>query len=79
LTGYSIKKNKYWLRINISGRGSFEWKKYPAGKHFLIGHEDGYLGGVVVDASWAKSNTLAYTNNSVILYDKNGVKTSEVN
>ena len=53
-------------------------KTIPAGKHFLLGNEGGYTGPTTLDAAWATSNTLAYTDNSILLYDTNGAKVAEV-
>ena len=55
-----------------------EGKQIPAGKKFLLVNESGYTGNVAADATWASSNTIAYTNNGLVLYNAEGVIMEEV-
>lgn len=79
LTGWSIKKKSstgsespLLVASRLSG------KIIPPRSYFLAVNEGGYMGSVSPDVGWAKSNTLAYTNNAVILYDTAGGKVEEV-
>jgi hypothetical protein len=47
-------------------------------KYFLIANDGGYAGSVPADARWASSNNIAYTKNSVFIYNPNGEKVDEV-
>ncbi len=58
--------------------GRMEGKVINSKSHFLLSNEVGYNGSVVPDATWAKSNTLAYTNNSVTLLNEKGEAVDEV-
>ena len=79
LTGWSIKKKtSSGSESTLASASRLEGKSIPTGKKFLMVNEGGYKGGVAGDASWARSNTLAYSNNSVVLYDGNGNKIDEV-
>ncbi|KKQ22690.1 hypothetical protein A2999_01135 [Candidatus Wolfebacteria bacterium RIFCSPLOWO2_01_FULL_38_11] len=79
LTNWTIKK--------ISSTGSessllvalrLEGKIIGAGKYFLAANEGGYSGQVAADVFWATSNTLAYSNNAIILYNGNSEKVEEI-
>ncbi len=75
LTGWSIKKKtSSGAESTLVSASRLEGKSIPPGKRFLLINEGGYKGGVPGDASWPKSYTLAYTNNSVVLYDGNNNK-----
>lgn len=79
LSDYSIKKKtSSGSESTLVSSARLQGKSIPAGKHFLISHDEGYAGSVTPDATWAKSNSLAYTNNAVILYSATGAKVSEV-
>jgi len=79
LTGYSIKtKSASGSESALVSAARLQGKSIPAGKHFLIVHDSGYQGSVAPDATWAKSNGLAYTNNAVVLYNSSGAKVTEV-
>ena len=79
LTGWSIKrKSSSGSENSLLVATRLQGKTAQPGKHFLATNETGYSGSVAPDVSWATSNTLAYTNNSVILYDAQGAKVEEV-
>lgn len=80
LTGWSVKK-----KTSIgSGESPLVAAYRLLGKivqpahYFLLGNDGGYQGSVALDASWAHSNTLAYTNNSVVLYNGSGGRVEEI-
>jgi hypothetical protein len=79
LTGYSIKKKtSSGAESSLVATSRFEGKVIPAGKHFLITHDGSYAGAVAGDITFPASYSLAYTNNTVLLYDANNQKISEV-
>lgn len=79
LTGWSIKKKtSTWKEEPLVTAVRLKEKSIPAGKYFLIANDGGYAGAVTPDATWAKSNTLAYTSNSIVLYDASGNIIEEV-
>lgn len=79
ISSYSIKKRTAsGNESSLVSASRLIGKSIPAGRHFLIAHDSGYRGSVVSDATWAKSNDLAYANNTVILYNGSGVKITEV-
>ncbi|MFH0890666.1 MAG: lamin tail domain-containing protein [Candidatus Liptonbacteria bacterium] len=79
LTGWSIKKKtSSGSESTLVSAIRLEGKFVSSGRKFLIVNEGGYKGKVASDATWAKSNTLAYTNNALVLYDPNGNKIDEV-
>ncbi|MDI6733906.1 MAG: lamin tail domain-containing protein [Patescibacteria group bacterium] len=79
LTGWNIKK-----KSSTGSESSFvvasrlQGKIIPAGKYFLLANETGYNGSVVADVFWPSSYTLAYTSNTILLYDTSGGKTEEI-
>ncbi len=79
LTGWSLKKKtSSGAESSLVSASRLEGKRIPAGKRFLIVNDGGYRGPVEADARWATSNTLAYTNNAIVLYDGNGNKVEEI-
>lgn len=79
LTGWSLKKKtSAGTESTLVSATRLEGKKVPANDYFLLTNEVGYDGGVAPDVAWPKSYTLAYTNNSILLYDSNNQKTEEV-
>ena len=79
LTGWSVKKKTSTGNESpLIASSRFEGKIIPAGRHFLAANEGGYSGAITADIGWAKSNTLAYKDNAVVLYDANGGKIEEV-
>ena len=78
LTGWSIKKKtSSGAESTLVSASRLEGKSIPAGKKLLLANEGGYKGSTPTDIGWPKSYTLAYTNNSVVLYDANGNKIDE--
>lgn len=79
MTGWSIKK-----KTSTGTEGSLvtatrlEGKSIAVGKYFLIANDSGYTGGTAPDVTWAKLNTLAYTSNSIVIYDNLGNIVEEV-
>lgn len=73
LSGWNIKKKTNTAKIStLVSASRFEGKTIPANGYFLIGREGGYNGNISADAFWAKSNTLAYENNTLLLFDSTG-------
>lgn len=79
LTGWTIKKrSSSGAESSLVVSSRLDGNKMLAGKYFLIVNEGGYNGTVSSDAVWAKSNTLAYTNNTIIIYNGNGEEIEQV-
>ncbi len=79
LTGWSVKKkSSTGSESSLVASSRLEGKTIGVGKYFLLANEGGYTGTVPADALWAKSNTLAYTNNAIALYDANGATVEAV-
>lgn len=79
LTGWSLKKKtSSGAEYALVAASRLQGKVVNPNSYFLIGNEGGYSGSVSPDATWATSNTLAYTNNTVLLYNSNGVIIEEV-
>jgi hypothetical protein len=73
LSGWSVKKKTNSAKIStLVSSSRLEGKTIPANSYFLIGREGGYGGNVPADALWAKSNILAYENNTLLLFDSAG-------
>ncbi len=80
LTSWTIKKkSSTGTESSLLVASRMSGKSIGANKYFLAVNEGGYTGSVTPDVSWAHSNTIAYTNNAVILYDASGTKIEEVN
>lgn len=78
LAGWSVKKRSSTgseSSLVVSSR--FEGVTIPAQKHLLLANQGGYNGAVVADILWPASYTLAYTNNSLVLYNQNNEKIDE--
>ena len=79
LTGWTVRKRTAsGTEYALVAASRLEGRSIPAGKHFLLANEGGYAGSVAPDAVWATSNTLAYTSNTVVLYDAAGQVAAEV-
>ncbi|MGC9603110.1 MAG: lamin tail domain-containing protein [Minisyncoccia bacterium] len=78
LTGWSVKKkSSTGSESSLVAASRLSGKIVNPGKYFLLGNENGYQGSVGLDVAWPSSYTLAYTNNSVVLYN-NGIKVEEI-
>ncbi len=78
LTGWSIKKkSSSGSESSLVATSRLSGKIIQPNHYFLLGNETGYQGSVSLDVAWPSSYTLAYTNNSVVLYN-NGSKVEEV-
>ncbi len=80
LTGYSLKKktstgNNEDLFVSSV---HFRNKIIPANGYLLLADIEGYSGSVSADISWPQSYALAYTNNTLIFYNVDGVKMEEI-
>mgnify|MGYP001597435978 CR=1 FL=1 len=70
LTGWSVKKkSSTGVESTLVSESRLNGKIIPANKHFLLARENWYDGPVVADVLWASSNSLAYENNSVVIYN----------
>lgn len=49
------------------------------GRYFLTANDTGYTGSIPPDVKWPSSYTLAYTNNSIEVYNNLGEKIEEIN
>lgn len=79
LTGWSIKKkSSTGSESTLVAMSRLEGKSILAGKYFLLAHEEGYTGAVSPNIWWPKSYTLAYTNNSILMYDASGAVIDQV-
>ncbi|MBI2515133.1 lamin tail domain-containing protein [Candidatus Wolfebacteria bacterium] len=79
LTGWALKKKtSSGSESNLLNAASFSGI-IPAQGFFLIGHED-YAGSKTKDLSYSNnSNPLAYSNNTILLYDQNSRVVDEIN
>ena len=78
LTGWSIKKkSSSGSESSLVAVSRFSGKIIQPSKYLLLGNETGYQGSVSLDVAWPSSYTLAYTNNSIVVYN-NGAKVEEV-
>ncbi|MDO8584638.1 MAG: lamin tail domain-containing protein, partial [bacterium] len=79
LTGWSLKKKSSTGNESaLVAASRLSGKRIGAKSFFLLGNDGGYTGSVAVDASWARSNTIAYENNSVVLYNVSDENVDEV-
>lgn len=73
LTGWTLKKRaSTGSESSLVVAARLESKIIPVGRYFLLANDSGYTGTVAPDATWAHSNTLAKSNNAVILYTPDG-------
>jgi hypothetical protein len=78
LTGWYInKKTASGKEDNLVARARFQNKNIFPGQYFLLVHDGSSFGGGAPDLIWAKSNTLAAKNNTIILYNASAVKVDE--
>lgn len=78
LTGWTIKKkSSSGAESPLLVASRLQGKSIGPGKYFLAANEN-YNGPIAADVMWAKSNTLAYTSNSIALYDASSTKIDEV-
>ena len=79
LTGWSIKKkSSTGNESSLVASSRLEGLSIKPLSYFLIGNEGGYRGSVVLDANFATSNTLAYSNNGIVVYNQEDIKIYEV-
>ncbi len=79
LTGWTIKKkSSTGSETSLVAVSRLEGKVIPAGKYFLLAHEEEYKGSVSPDVWWPKSYTLAYINNAIVIYSADSQKVEEV-
>ncbi|MBI2592555.1 MAG: lamin tail domain-containing protein [Candidatus Colwellbacteria bacterium] len=81
LTGWSIKKkSSTGNESSLVVASRLKGKAIPAAKYFLLAREGGYSGGAVPDVWWPTSSAyaLAYTNNSIVVYDSSGSFIEEI-
>jgi hypothetical protein len=79
LTGWSIKKRSSSGGFSsLVSASRLQGKSIAPKSYFLIGNEGGYTGSPLLDAGWAKSNTLAYAQNSIVLLSPLGEQVLEV-
>ncbi len=73
LTGFTLKKKTSTGNESVLVVAKhFEGKIMPPGGYFLLVNSEGWLGSPQPDVLWPSSNTLAYTNNGISLYDGTG-------
>lgn len=76
LSGWTIKKkSSTGSESDLVTASRLNGKTVAAGRYFLLANDGGYTGTAAPDAVWAHSYTLAFTNNAVTVYDKNGAAT----
>lgn len=79
LTGWSLKKrSSTGTESSLVATSRLEGKSIPARSRFLLVNEEGYDGGVAPNVGWPKSYSLAYSNNSIVVYNADGQKIEEV-
>lgn len=79
LTGWVIKKKtSSGSETSLVASKLFSGKIIQPGRYLLLGNGSGYAGSTPLDISWASSNTLAYKNNSIVVYDADGYKLEEI-
>jgi len=77
LTGWTIKKkNSNNKEEPLVSAAHFKDKTIPSNKYFLLANTSSSM--ISADILWPKSYTLAYSNNSVVLYDANGGRAEEI-
>ncbi len=73
LTGWYIKKkSSSGAESSLVAASRLSGKSVSAGKHFLLAHDGGYTGTVAADVLWPASYSLAYTNNTITIYNVSG-------
>jgi len=79
LNGWTVKKiGSTGKESSLVAASRFEGKTIPPHRHFLIVNEGGYAGTIEPDARWARSSTLAYATNAIVVYDKEKERVAEV-
>lgn len=79
LAGWTVKKRSAAGKESaLVAAARFEGKTVPPRSHFLMANEGGYAGEVPADVLWPRSATLAYAENAVIVYNKEGKPVAEV-
>ena len=79
LTGWSIKKKtSSGSESSLVAASRLNGKVVPVGKYFLLAHDGGYAGAVAADVVWPTSYSLAYTNNSILIYNALGAVIDQV-
>lgn len=80
LSGWVIKKkSSTGKETTLVSTARLEGKIIPSRGYFLLANEEGYSGMATPDVFWPQSYTLAYTNNSVLIYNTNGSLADEIN
>lgn len=73
LTGWTIKKkSSSGAESSLLAASRLEGKVVPPGKYLLLAHDGGYAGAAPADVLWPSSYSLAYTNNSITIYNASG-------
>ena len=73
LTGWTIKKKSSGgNESSLVVASRLSGKVVQPGKYLLLAHEGGYTGVVSPDVLWPGSYSLAYTNNSITIYNASG-------
>ena len=79
LTGWTIKKKtSTGNESSLIVASRLEGKHIAPGGYFLAVNEGGYTGAVSADVTWPASYTLAYSNNTVTIYNAAGDVMDEV-
>ena len=79
LTGWSVtKKTASGNESSLVAKARLQGKSIAPNQYFLLVHDGSNFGGAAPDAFWAKSNSLAAKNNSIVLRSAVGVKVDEV-
>ena len=78
LTDWSVKKkSSTGSESSLVAASRLEGKIIKAGKYLLFAREESYNSPVAPDVKWASSYSLAYTNNSVAIFNVLGQKVDE--
>lgn len=79
MTGWTIKKKtSSGSESSLVAAKLLSGKIVRPGRYLLLGNGSGYAGSTSLDVTWASSNTLAYKNNSIVVYDADGYKLEEI-
>ena len=79
LTGWTIKKkSSSGAESSLVATSRLTGKTIPVGKYLLLAHDGGYTEAVTADVLWPASYSLAYTNNSILIYSASGTLIDQV-
>lgn len=79
LTEWTMKKkSSSGSESTLVAASRFENKIIKTGKYLLLAQDGGYTGSIIPDIKWPSSYSLAYTNNTVEIFNADGTKIDEI-